>query len=73
MPRMIVSEADGTFELEKWRSGHVYTFQEILELCWKRQNYIDSFKKLSGGISPFLVIPRIEVPWGFPAGRANCD
>lgn len=43
-----VTEADGTFRRVDWIAGKVYDFQEILEICWLRQQYIDEFKKLTG-------------------------
>lgn len=68
MPHIIVSEADGTFEVERWIDGKPYDFQEILEVCWKRQNYIDRWKALTGfDFSPWVVFtahPIDSINWG---------
>ena len=59
MPSIIVSETDGTFKAERWLSGKVYSFQEILEVCYTRQCYIDRWKELTGfDHSPWVVMPK---------------
>lgn len=57
MNTFLISESDGTFDYGRWISGKIYDLQEILELAFKRQQYCDRFKALTGLASPWVMVP----------------
>lgn len=69
---IVVSEAEGAFRGADWTSGKVYDLQEVLEICWLRQEYIDEFKRVSGlPHGPWVVITPWPIPEGLRSGSSK--